>query len=154
MSSVIYLAAGCFWGVQEKLGKVPGVLETEVGYSGGKTDNPTYEEVCRGTTGHAEVCKVTFKPEAIDQLLETFFEIHDPTQLNRQGPDVGDQYRSAIFVTDSNQKHKAQEWIESLNKNQKFQNEVVTQVEDFSTYTRAEDYHQDYVKRKGWSCAF
>lgn len=148
MSSVIYLAAGCFWGVQEKLRQVPGVLETEVGYSGGQTENPTYEEVCRGQTGHAEVCKVVFRPEALDRLLQTFFDIHDPTQLNRQGPDVGDQYRSAIFVTDSTQKEKAQKCVESLGP------DVVTQVEDFTSYTRAEDYHQNYVQRKGWSCAF
>jgi methionine-S-sulfoxide reductase len=152
MSSVIYLGAGCFWGVQEKLKLVPGVLETEVGYSGGKTQDPTYEEVCRGGTGHAEVCKVTFEAQHLDQLLDVFFEIHDPTQLNRQGMDIGDQYRSAIFVTNPEQKKKAKEWIEKLNS--RHDNQVVTQLEDFSTYTKAEDYHQDYVQKKDRSCAF
>ena len=152
MSSVIYLAAGCFWGVQEKLKQIPGVLETEVGYSGGKIQNPTYEEVCRGDTGHAEVCKVTFESSSMDNLLEGFFEIHDPTQLNRQGMDIGDQYRSAIFVTSPEQKQKAQACVEKLNLSHS--SEIVTKVEDFSNYTKAEEYHQDYVQKKGWSCAF
>lgn len=147
MSSVIYLAAGCFWGVQEKLRQVPGVLATEVGYAGGKTENPSYEDVCRGDTGHAEVCKVTYNSESLNELLETFFDIHDPTQLNRQGPDVGDQYRSAIFVTDPTQKQKANELIKSLDEKKKFQGKIVTQVEDASSYGRAEEFHQDYVRK-------
>lgn len=150
MKSVIYLAAGCFWGVQEKLRQLPGVLETEVGYCGGHTEKTSYEEVCRGNTGHAEVCKVTYDEAYLGPLLKSFFSIHDPTQLNRQGTDVGDQYRSAIFVTENSQKKMALDLIEEMSTGQK----IVTKVEECKNYVRAEDYHQDYVQRKGWSCAF
>ena len=117
-SEIAILAAGCFWGVQYYFDQVPGVIETEVGYIGGKTDNPTYENVCYEKTGHAEATKIVFNPEILsyDVLLRQFFRMHDPTQLNRQGPDVGDQYRSVIFYLNDEQKALAARVINELNK--------------------------------------
>lgn len=143
-------AAGCFWGVQYYFDEVPGVLETEAGYTGGKTDNPTYEQVCAHGTGHAEAVKITFDPQKVSYktLLSQFFRMHDPTQLNRQGPDVGDQYRSAIFYTDEAQKQVAQKIIDELNKS-KFGGKIVTSLEPAGKWWPAEDYHQKYTEKTG-----
>lgn len=144
------LAAGCFWGVQDYFDQVPGVKQTEVGYTGGRTDNPTYEQVCSHGTGHAEATKIVFDPEKIsfEQLLQHFFIMHDPTQLNRQGPDIGDQYRSAIFYADQEQKATAEKVIEELNKSQ-FDGQISTTLEPATTFWPAEDYHQKYVEKTG-----
>lgn len=127
---IAIFAAGCFWGVQYYFDQVPGVLETESGYIGGHTENPTYEQVCAHTTGHAEAVKITFDSQKISYeiLLKQFFRMHDPTQMNRQGPDVGDQYRSAIFYTSNEQKKTAQNLIDKLNK-EKFDGKIVTTLE-------------------------
>ncbi|MBI2007684.1 peptide-methionine (S)-S-oxide reductase MsrA [Candidatus Saccharibacteria bacterium] len=144
------LAAGCFWGVQYYFDQVPGVTETEVGYIGGKTDSPTYEQVCSHTTGHAEATKITYDPKKVsyETLLKHFFRIHDPTQLNRQGPDVGDQYRSAIFYLNDEQKSQTQKLIDELNES-KFDGKIVTTLEPAGNFWPAEDYHQKYTERTG-----
>ena len=143
-------AAGCFWGVQYYFDQVPGVIETQVGYIGGKTDNPTYENVCYQKTGHAEATKIIFNPDEVsyDTLLQQFFRMHDPTQLNRQGPDVGDQYRSAIFYLNEAQKTQAKAVIDKLNASS-FDGKIVTTLEDGSKFWPAEDYHQKYTQRTG-----
>ncbi|MEK6909224.1 MAG: peptide-methionine (S)-S-oxide reductase MsrA [Nanoarchaeota archaeon] len=141
--------AGCFWGVEESFRKLPGVVNTEVGYAGGDKNVKTYEEVCQGKSGHAEVVRITFDPKQItyNKLLEIFWEIHDPTHMNRQGPDVGYQYRSVIFYFDNNQKRQAQE---SLRKEQnKHSRAIATVIEEASTYINAEDYHQNYLMKRG-----
>lgn len=144
------LAAGCFWGVQYYFDEVPGVLETEVGYIGGHVDNPSYELVCTHTTGHAEATKIVYDPTKISYatLLKHFFRMHDPTQLNRQGPDVGDSYRSAIFYLDEGQKAAAQKMINELNKTQ-FNGKIVTTLEKAGKFWPAEAYHQKYSQRTG-----
>lgn len=151
MNQTAILAAGCFWGVQFYFDQVPGVVSTEVGYIGGHTDNPTYEQVCTHGTGHAEAVKIEFDPEKIsyETLLKQFFRMHDPTQLNRQGPDVGDQYRSAIFYSDGGQQEKAVELIETLNKSSIFKKPIVSTIEKATTWYPAEDYHQKYTERTG-----
>ena len=143
-----YLAAGCFWGVEDKLSKLDGVLETEVGYCGGDTLDPTYRLVCSGDTGHAETVHVEFDESVISfaELLKVFFDIHDPTQLNRQGFDIGDNYRSAIFYVDSVQKKTAEEVLKEIGPD--FGNMVVTNLEKFSKFFRAEEYHQKYLAKK------
>ena len=143
-------AAGCFWGVQFYFDEVPGVLETEVGYIGGHVDNPSYELVCTHTTGHAEATKIVYDPAKIgyETLLRHFFRMHDPTQLNRQGPDVGDSYRTAIFYLNDEQKAEAQKMIDELNKTE-FKGKIVTSLEKASTFWPAEDYHQKYSARTG-----
>lgn len=143
-------AAGCFWGVQYYFDQEPGVLETEVGYIGGHSENPSYEQVCDHGTGHAEAVKIIYDPEKIryEILLRQFFRLHDPTQLNRQGPDVGDQYRSAIFYSDEKQKQTAQKIIDELNK-QKFNGKIVTTLEPAGHWWPAEAYHQKYTERTG-----
>jgi peptide methionine sulfoxide reductase msrA/msrB len=143
-------AAGCFWGVQFYFDEVPGVLETEAGYIGGHKDNPTYEQVCMHTTGHPEAVKIVYDPDKIsyETLLKHFFRMHDPTQLNRQGPDVGDSYRSAIFYLDDAQKAAGQKTIYELNKTQ-FKGKIVTTLEKAGTFWPAEDYHQKYSQRTG-----
>ncbi|MDT8391238.1 MAG: bifunctional methionine sulfoxide reductase B/A protein [Lentisphaeria bacterium] len=140
-------AGGCFWGVEYYFDKMPGVLKAESGYIGGKTNNPTYQEVCHKKTGHAEAVQVTFDPEKVsyETLAKVFFEIHDPTQMNRQGPDVGDQYRSAVFYLDDTQKDIAEKLIGQL-KEKGFK--VVTDVVKAGEFWPAEDYHQDYYDRK------
>ena len=144
-------AAGCFWGVQNYFDQVPGVLETEVGYIGGHIDQPTYEMVCAHNTGHAEAAKVVYDPTKVtyQTLLEQFFRMHDPTQLNRQGPDIGDNYRSAIFYLDERQKKLAQSKIEELNKPGAYKKPVVTSLEPAGRFWPAEGYHQKYTEKTG-----
>jgi len=140
------LAAGCFWGVEEIFRTQPGVIQTEVGYTGGHTENPTYKQVCYENTGHAEAVVVTFDPEMIsyEKLVRTFFDLHDPTTVNRQGPDVGSQYRSAIFYHSSAQKETAEKIKDELNKSEKFSDPIVTEIVAAPTFWRAEEYHQKY----------
>lgn len=143
-----YYASGCFWGTQYQFQKKPGVISTEVGYMGGHRDNPTYEQVCTGQTGHAETTKVVYDPAQIsyEELTKLFFETHDPGQLNRQGPDIGTQYRSVIFYTTKQEKETAEKLIQELrNKGYK----VVTELTPASTFWKAENYHQNYYQTKG-----
>ena len=143
--------AGCFWGVEATFRSIPGVVSTRVGYCGGKTDNPTYKDVCTDTTGHAEVVEITFDPAQLpyEQLLETFWKLHDPTTLNRQGPDVGSQYRSVIFFHSPAQEAAARAAKERLDKSGKFRNPVVTQIVLAAPFYKAEDYHQRYLEKRG-----
>jgi len=151
------LAGGCFWGMEELLRKIPGVLETEVGYTGGKTAKPTYDDVHDGTTGHAEAVKVVFDPSKLsyaDLLEKWFFRMHDPTTKNRQGNDVGSQYRSAIFVTSPAQRKVAEEVKARAAKSGRWKNPVVTEIVEAGTWTPAESYHQDYLQKNpgGYTC--
>jgi len=141
--------AGCFWGVEHRFGKVKGVVETVVGYTGGKTQNPTYKDVCTDKTGHAEVVRVTYDPSIVsyEELLEFFWDIHNPTTLNRQGWDVGTQYRSAVFYYDEDQKNAAIRLKEKLDKSGKYQKPIVTEIVPVSKFTRAEEYHQKYNEK-------
>ena len=143
--------AGCFWGVETAFRKLPGVQDVAVGYSGGTTENPTYQDICSHGTGHAEVVLVDFDPKVIsfERLCEAFFTIHDPTQLNRQGPDMGDQYRSAIFFFDEDQKETANAVREKLEAAGRFRDEIVTQIAPAATFWRAEEYHQRYFEKHG-----
>lgn len=143
------LAAGCFWGVQYYFDQIPGVIKTRVGYTGGHKKNPTYEEVCAHTTGHAEAVEIEFDSDlvAYDTLLRHFFRLHDPTQLNRQGPDIGDNYRSAIFYHDEPQKEIAEEVIKQVQQN--FKKPIVTQIVAAGEFYQAEDYHQKYTEKTG-----
>ena len=141
--------AGCFWGVEAAFRRTPGVTGTKVGYAGGLVDNPTYEQVCSDKTGHAEVVEVTYDDEQVpyEQLLTIFWLEHDPTQLNRQGPDVGSQYRSVIFVHDDEQRAAAEASREAVQA--RFTRPVVTQIEDAPPFWEAEDYHQQYLEKRG-----
>jgi peptide-methionine (S)-S-oxide reductase len=150
-------AAGCFWGVEETFRKLKGVISTSVGYMGGNLDNPTYEDVCTGRTGHAEAVEILFDPRLISyqQLLKVFWENHDPTTLNRQGPDIGEQYRSVIFYHNEEQKRLAQASKEKLQKSGRYRNDIVTQIVPATTFYKAEDYHQQYLAKRGLrSCRF
>lgn len=140
--------AGCFWQVEDEFRKLDGVVDTAVGYEGGHVDNPTYEQVCTGTTGHAEVAQIEFDPEKIsfEELLFKYFDIHDPTQVNRQGPDVGRQYRSVVFAHDDEQAKTARDVIERVQK--RFRDPVMTEVEEAAPFWRAEDYHQCYLQKR------
>ena len=143
------LAGGCFWCLEAVYDEIKGVHSVESGYAGGHTDNPTYREVCNGDTGHAEVVQVHFDPNVVSyrDLLNVFFAIHDPTTLNRQGADVGTQYRSAVFYHDEEQKKIAEELIKDLNVQQIWDRPIVTQVEKLDRFYVAEDYHQEYFAR-------
>ena len=143
-------AAGCFWGVEEKFRQLEGVLSTRVGYIGGNFTKPTYKDVCSHRTGHAEAIEITFDPSNVSysELLEVFWSIHDPTTLNRQGPDVGTQYRSAIFYLNSEQKEKAEISKSRLEESKRFKNPIVTQIVPASEFWEAEEYHQQYVEKK------
>lgn len=145
--------AGCFWHVEDLLNKTKGVKSTTVGYIGGQLQNPTYEEVCTDKTGHAEAVEVDYDPDEIsfEELLDIFWSNHNPTTLNRQGPDVGIQYRSAIFYHDEKQKEIAQNSKRSLEKSGKFDNPVVTEIVPAPTFYKAEEYHQKYFKKHGFS---
>jgi peptide-methionine (S)-S-oxide reductase len=143
--------AGCFWGVEVKFRQTPGVVDAAVGYAGGKTQNPSYEDVCTDETGHAEVVEVTYDPAKVsyEQLLDVFWGSHNPTTLNRQGPDVGTQYRSVIFYHSPEQKAAAEASREKLQKSGRFQRPIVTQIEPAPKFYRAEEYHQRYLEKRG-----
>ena len=142
-------AAGCFWGVQYYFDQIPGVIATCVGYTGGHTDTPTYEQVCTHTTGHAEAVELEFDPQIVtyEKLVQHFFRLHDPTQLNRQGPDVGDSYRTEIFYIDNEQKQIAENVKSSSQVN--FKQPIVTEITAASKFYEAEDYHQKFAERTG-----
>ena len=144
-------AAGCFWGVQYYFDQVPGVIKTTVGYTGGHTENPSYEDVCSHTTGHAEATLIEFDPKVVtyEELLIHLFRIHDPTQLNRQGPDIGDSYRSAIFYTNDNQREIAEDYISQISMSIENKEPIVTEVTKLAKFYEAEDYHQKYTERTG-----
>jgi peptide-methionine (S)-S-oxide reductase len=143
--------AGCFWGVEAAFRQIQGVVTTEVGYTGGTVPNPTYEDVCTGRTGHAEAVSVTFDPARVtyDQLLDVFWENHNPTTRNRQGPDVGTQYRSAIFVHSAEQEAAARASREKLEAAGRFSRPIVTEITPASEFYRAEEYHQRYLEKRG-----
>ena len=156
MEKKALFGAGCFWGVEAAFRRLEGVTGTRVGYAGGHTANPTYKDVCSDRTGHAEVVEVTYDPERIpyEQLLAVFWAEHDPTQLNRQGPDVGSQYRSAILVDDDDQRRAAEVSRERVQ--ERLSRPVVTQIEDAPPFWEAEDYHQKYLEKNpgGYTCHF
>jgi len=143
--------AGCFWGVEARFREVPGVLDATSGYMGGEGSQPTYESVCTGTTGHAEVVQLRFDAEKVDYetLLELFFTMHNPTTLNRQGPDIGSQYRSAIFFHSESQYEAARQAIEDANQSGRWQQPIVTQLEAAPAFWAAEEYHQRYLEKHG-----
>lgn len=149
--SVAYFAAGCFWGVQRFFSELEGVQDTIVGYAGGDSEDPTYEDVCKGTTGHAEAIQVEFDPAVIsyETLVHAFFECHNPTTLNQQGPDIGSQYRSAIFYLDDEQAATARDVMLELDDADMFPSKIVTEITEFTNFYRAEEYHQDYFKKQG-----
>ncbi|MCL2648864.1 MAG: peptide-methionine (S)-S-oxide reductase MsrA [Phycisphaerales bacterium] len=147
-------AAGCFWGVEEAFRHVPGVADTRVGYIGGQTENPTYKLVCTDKTGHAEAVEVTYDPSKISyaELLDAFWTCHDPTTLNRQGPDEGTQYRSAIFYHDAEQKKLAEESLKEVEASQVFHSQIVTEIVSAGKFYGAEAYHQQYFAKNGGAC--
>lgn len=151
MTEVATFGAGCFWGVEDAFRQVPGVIDAPVGYAGGTVDNPSYQQVCSHRTGHAEVVEVTYDPAQVtfDELLDVFWSIHDPTQRNRQGPDVGDQYRSVIFFSTPEQEKAAMASRDALDASGKFRKPVVTEIEPAPTFWRAEEYHQRYFEKRG-----
>ena len=144
---IAVLALGCFWGPEKKFGKIEGIIETEVGYAGGLSDKVTYEEVCKGDTGHAEVVRLTFDEKLISfkKILDLFFKMHDPTQKDMQYPDVGTQYRSEIFYEDDIQKAEAKEILEIFNK--KLNGKIQTNISRLKNYCKAEEYHQKYLEK-------
>ena len=146
--NIAVFGAGCFWCVEAVFSQLTGVESVVSGYTGGFTENPTYESICTGSTGHAEACKITYDSNIItyEDLLKAFFQTHDPTTLNQQGNDIGTQYRSAIFYTNDIEKKIALNLIDALNKNKIYPNKVVTEVSKLRTFYNAEDYHQDYFK--------
>jgi len=150
MSRAIF-AAGCFWGVEATFRQLPGVISTRVGYTGGRTADPTYKDVCTDGTGHAEAVEVTYDPAKLpyEKLLDVFWENHDPTQVNRQGPDWGTQYRSAIFFTTPEQETAARASKQALEKSHHFSKPIATQIVPAVTFYEAEDYHQQYLEKKG-----
>tara|TARA_B100000941_G_scaffold188860_1_gene136008 strand:+ start:9 stop:473 length:465 start_codon:yes stop_codon:yes gene_type:complete len=149
MTKLAIFAAGCFWGIEEKFLSLQGVLDTEVGYTGGITNNPTYHDVCSGETGHAEAVRVKFDEDIVnyEELVNLFFKMHDPTTLNRQGPDIGTQYRSEIFCLDDDQYLIADAMKRQFNK-EIYNDKIVTSISMASTFWIAEEYHQKYVRKK------
>ena len=145
---IAVLALGCFWGPEKKYGQLDGIYRTEVGYCGGNSPNTNYREVCTGTTNHAEAVKLEFDPKIIkyEQIIKKFFEFHDPTTLNSQGPDFGTQYRSEIFYLNDEQKNIAQKVIDDVNK--KLSGKVVTKLSELKNYCPAEEYHQKYLEKR------
>jgi peptide-methionine (S)-S-oxide reductase len=143
--------AGCFWGVEAEFRKAPGVVSTRVGYAGGHVPNANYRQVCSGTTGHAEVCEVTFDPSKVsyDDLLDVFWKVHDPTQVNRQGPDIGEQYRSVIFFHSPEQEAAARASKQRLENSGVFKRPIATAIEPAGPFYEAEDYHQRYFEKRG-----
>lgn len=155
-SEYAMFGAGCFWGIESAFRKEDGVISTAVGYSGGHVDNPTYEQVCTGNTRHAEVILIEFDPNVVSyyDLLQVFFELHDPTQLDRQGADIGDQYRSAVFTFSERQGELARMKIEEIDAKRVLPRSIVTEVTPATTFWRAEEYHQQYIEKGGrWICA-
>ena len=148
-TEIATFAAGCFWGVESSFRRLPGVVDVVVGYTGGTADDPTYEQVCSGRTGHAEAVQITFDPTRISysQLVDAFWKVHDPTTLNRQGPDFGTQYRSAIFTHSEVQSMEAKVSMEAAQS--QFRDPIVTQIEPAATFWPAEEYHQRYFEKKG-----
>jgi len=144
-------AAGCFWGVEARFRCIPGVIDAEAGYTGGHSDDPSYEEVCSHTTGHAEAVKVEYDPQVVtyEELLDAFFAMHDPTTLNRQGPDIGDNYRSAIFYHTDEQQRLAQDVKRRLQQSGAYRRPIVTQIEPAGPWWRAEEYHQRFNEKHG-----
>jgi len=151
MTETATFAAGCFWGVESAFREVPGVLDATVGYAGGQTEEPTYRQVCTGRTGHAESVLVEYDPARVsyEDLLKVFFENHDPTQKNRQGPDVGTQYRSAIFTHSPEQEQAAHATVTKLTETGRFRRPIATEIVPATTFWRAEDYHQRYFEKHG-----
>ncbi len=151
MSEIATFGAGCFWGVEAKFRRIPGVIDVVSGYSGGHLENPTYRDVCTDTTGHAEVVQVTFDPSKVsyDQLLDVFWTIHDPTQVNRQGPDFGKQYRTAIFYHSPEQEAAAKKSKAALDTSGKLRHPVATEITPAGTFWPAEEYHQRYLEKRG-----
>jgi peptide-methionine (S)-S-oxide reductase len=143
--------AGCFWGVEETFRRVPGVIDTAVGYAGGHTENPTYKEVCTDRTGHAEVVQVEYDPSKVSyaQLLDVFWSAHDPTQVDRQGPDFGTQYRTVIFYHDDEQRAEAEDSKRRLDASSRFRRPIATQIVPAAPFYRAEEYHQRYLEKRG-----
>ncbi|HYL84700.1 MAG TPA: peptide-methionine (S)-S-oxide reductase MsrA [Candidatus Angelobacter sp.] len=157
MSELATFGAGCFWGVEAAFQRVPGVIDTAVGYSGGHAENPTYRDVCTDETGHAEVVQVTFDPARVTfaQLLDVFWQVHDPTQVNRQGPDVGTQYRTAIFFHSPEQEEIAKKSRAALEAGGKLRRPIATEIVGAGKFYRAEEYHQKYLQKRGAaSCHF
>lgn len=156
-TEIAVLAAGCFWGVEDLIRKIPGVIDTEVGYTGGEGD-PTYENVKKGKSGYAESISIEFDPTKLsyEHLLELFFKLHDPTTLNRQGNDIGTQYRSAIFTNSPEQRKTAEKVIAAENNSGRHQRPVSTKIEDLKAFYSAEDYHQDYLQKNpgGYTCHY
>jgi len=150
-NKIAVFAAGCFWGVESTFQQMNGVKSTTVGYIGGKVKNPSYELVCTGITGHAEAVEVVYNPNEVtfEKLVDTFFELHNPTTLNRQGPDIGTQYRSAAYFSNNDEKQIIESKINALNESGKFSSKVVTEVEPILDFYDAEEYHQDYYKKRG-----
>ena len=151
MTEKAIFGAGCFWGVESAFRDIPGVREAICGYSGGQTDHPTYEQVCTGRTGHAEVVEVEFDPARVsfEELTRAFFALHDPTTKNRQGPDIGTQYRSAIFYLNGNQKAAAEKVKAEADASGRFRGPIVTEITEAGTFWPAEDYHQRYFEKRG-----
>ncbi|HYK52209.1 MAG TPA: peptide-methionine (S)-S-oxide reductase MsrA [Candidatus Eremiobacteraceae bacterium] len=149
--SIATFGAGCFWGVEAEFREIPGVTDAAVGFMGGRTANPTYHQVCAGDTGHAEVCEVTFDPTRVsyEQLLEAFWNMHDPTTRDRQGPDFGTQYRSVIFYHDEAQKEAAEKSKAALDASGRFKRPIVTEIAAAGPFYRAEEYHQRYLEKAG-----
>ena len=154
MSEIATFGAGCFWGVEAAFRQLPGVIDAVSGYMGGTKENPTYQDVCSDRTGHAEVVQVTYDPQQVSYgaLLDLFWKMHDPTTVNRQGPDVGTQYRSAIFYHSPEQQQEALASKAALESSAAYKRPIVTQIEPAKPFYRAEDYHQRYFEKHGVSC--